>query len=196
MKRSNRGIRRQVNSIVAFVVAAVAIAVTACFKSNGSLSPAGGAGLAIPFGRSYNYEDILVIRAVDGDTLELQNKERVRLIGMDTPEVHESEKLYRDARKTHQDVRTIQDMGRKAWAFTRTLVEGKRVRLVFDVEKRDRYGRLLAYVYLPDGLFVNAEIVNQGYASLLTIPPNVAHADELRRLYQEARESKRGLWAQ
>jgi len=62
------------------------------------------------------------------------------------------------------------------------------------VEKYDKYNRLLAYVYLKDGTFVNAEIVKQGYASLMTFPPNVKYADLFLKLYQEARKNKRGLW--
>ena len=150
--------------------------------------------VSLPFGRPYNYDDILVVRAVDGDTLKLENGERVRLIGIDTPEMHESAKLYRDSKKSGQDVKVIQALGRKAYDFTRELVEGKRVRLEFDVEKQDKYKRLLAYVYLPDGLFVNAEIVKQGYASLMTYPPNIKYVDTFKKLYQEARENKRGLW--
>jgi len=151
-------------------------------------------GFTIPFGKTYNYADILVKRAVDGDTLVLENGERVRLIGIDTPEMHESNKLYRDAQRTKQDISTIQKLGRRAYEFTKNLVEGKRVSLEFDVEKRDKYGRLLAYVYLKDGTFLNAEIVKQGYASLMTIPPNVKYADLFLKLYREARENRRGLW--
>jgi len=150
---------------------------------------------SMPFGKSYNYADILVERAVDGDTLKLENGERVRLIGIDTPEMHESDKLYRDSQRTGQDVRTIQELGRRAYEFTKKLAEGKRVSLEFDVEKYDKYDRLLAYVYLKkDGTFVNAEIIKQGYASLMTIPPNAKYADLFLKLYQEARNNKRGLW--
>ena len=140
------------------------------------------------------YRSIMVTRAVDGDTLKLANNERVRLIGIDTPEIHESVKLYRDARKNKQDITVIQALGRKSHEFTKKLVEGKQVRLEFDAEKRDKYGRLLAYVYLQDGTFVNAEIVKQGYANLMTFPPNVKYADLFQKLYREAREAKRGLW--
>ncbi|MCM8796636.1 MAG: thermonuclease family protein, partial [Candidatus Omnitrophica bacterium] len=102
-----------------------------------------------------DYEDILVERVIDGDTLKLSSGERVRLIGIDTPEMHESEKLYRDARRSSQYVQTIKRLGRQAYEFTRNLLEGRRVRFEFDVQKRDRYGRLLAYVYLKDdGTFV------------------------------------------
>jgi len=148
----------------------------------------------IPFGRDYDYSDVLVTRAVDGDTLVLENNERVRLIGIDTPEMHESSKLNRDAQRSGQDEAAIKQLGRQSYEFTRKLVEGKRVRLGFDVERFDKYKRILAYVYLSDGTFVNAEIVKQGYASLLTIPPNVKYADLFLKLYRQARENKRGLW--
>lgn len=161
-------------------------AVTVTNEGNGTFS--------IPLGRTYNYSDVLVKRAVDGDTLLLENGERVRLIGIDTPEYHESAKLFRDAQRSGQDAATIQKLGKRAWEFTRDLVEGKRVSLEFDAERRDRYGRLLAYVYLKDGTFVNAEIVKQGYASLLTYPPNVRYESVFRDLYRQARESRRGLW--
>ena len=151
---------------------------------------------SMPFGRNYDYTNILVRRAVDGDTLVLENGERVRLIGIDTPEMHESAKLDRDSQRSGQDKRTIQELGRRAYVFTKSLVEGKRVSLEFDVERHDRYDRLLAYVYLKDAsrTFVNAEIVRAGYASLMTFPPNVKYADVFLKLYQEARENRRGLW--
>lgn len=150
---------------------------------------------SLPFGKSYNYADILIKRVIDGDTLQLETGERVRLIGIDTPEMHESDKLHRDSQRTKQDVSTIQGLGRRAYEFTRKLAEGRRVSLEFDVEKYDKYGRLLAYVYLKtDGTFVNAEIIKQGYASIMTIPPNVKYADLFLKLYQEARKYKRGLW--
>lgn len=151
-------------------------------------------GFTLPFSSSYNYSDILVKRAVDGDTLLLENGERVRLIGIDTPEMHESDKLYKDSQRSGEDLTTIKKLGRKAYEFTKGLVEGKRVSLEFDVEKRDKYDRLLAYVYLKDGRFVNAEILKQGYASLMTFAPNVKYADLFLKLYREARENRRGLW--
>lgn len=152
------------------------------------------AKFVMPLGRSYNYADILVTRAVDGDTLLLESGERVRLIGIDTPEMHESSKLYRDAQRSGEDVTTIQKLGRQSYEFTKNLVEGKQVSLEFDVEKYDRYKRLLAYLYLKDGTFVNAKIVEAGYASPLTYPPNVKYADLFLKLYREARENRRGLW--
>lgn len=152
-------------------------------------------GFRIPFGRSYNYEDILVKRVIDGDTLLLENGERVRLIGIDTPEMHESAKLSRDARKSGKDIKAIQELGKLAYEFTKKLVENKRVRLEFDVQRYDKYGRLLAYVFLKeDNTFVNAKIIEEGYASLLTIPPNLKYVELFRQLYRKAFEEKRGLW--
>lgn len=148
----------------------------------------------LPFGKTHNYADILVTRVIDGDTIQLESGERVRLIGIDTPEMHDSDKLRRDSQRSGQDARTIKAMGKKAYEFTRALVEGKRVSLEFDAEKYDRYDRLLAYVYLKDGTFVNAEIIRQGYASQMTFPPNVKYADLFLRLSREAREKERGLW--
>ena len=136
-----------------------------------------------------------VERVIDGDTLKLSSKERVRLIGIDTPELHENAKLYRDAKRSGQDVQTILGMGREAYRFTQTLVEGKTVRLEMDVQPRDKYGRLLAYVYLEDGTFVNAEIIRKGYAYPMTIPPNVRHAVEFKELFAEARRQRLGLWS-
>lgn len=139
-------------------------------------------------------EYVYVNRAVDGDTLKLSGGERVRLIGIDTPELHYSAKLERDARRSHKDIKEIQALGAKSAAFTKALCEGKKVRLEFDVDKRDKYGRLLAYVYLEDGTFVNAKIVEEGYAQILTIPPNVKYSGLFLKLEREARDKRKGLW--
>ena len=149
---------------------------------------------SLPFGKTYSYTDIRVARVIDGDTLQLESGERLRLIGIDTPEMHESNKLYADSRRTKKDINTIKLLGRKAYEFTRNLVEGKRVSLEFDVEKYDRYNRLLAYVYLKDGTFLNTKIIEEGFAQPLTIPPNVKYADLFLNLYQQARLKKKGLW--
>lgn len=149
-----------------------------------------------PSGEVAQITGLRVTHVTDGDTLKLSDQERVRLIGIDTPELHESAKLFRDAERSGQDVRTIKRMGKAAADFTRKMVEGKSVRLEFDVQKRDKYGRLLAYVYLEDGTFVNAEIIRNGYAYPMTIPPNTRHAEEFRALYAEARRNGSGLWAE
>lgn len=123
-----------------------------------------------------------VSKVIDGDTIELENGETVRLIGIDTPEtVHPS--------------KAVEYYGKEASDFTRMLVEEKQVKLEFDVQKLDKYNRLLAYVYLEDGTFLNAELVKEGYAKVSTYPPNVKYADLFTKLQKEARENNRGLWA-
>jgi micrococcal nuclease len=127
-----------------------------------------------------------VLRVVDGDTVQVRvegRHVRVRYIGIDTPE-------------SVRPGAPVQCFAKRASAFNARLVVGERVRLVSDAERRDRYGRLLAYVYrVRDGLFVNAELVRRGYARTLTIPPNVAYAAEFRRLAAAARRKGRGLWS-
>ena len=124
-----------------------------------------------------------VVRAVDGDTIEVRlggETEDVRYIGVDTPE-------------TVKPGTSVQCFGPQASAFNHGLVEHRRVRLVFGVERRDVYGRLLAYVHLGDR-FVNAELVRRGLARTLTIPPNDRLAGRFERLQQAAAEDGRGLW--
>lgn len=141
-----------------------------------------GARLLAPSDSPGRTRTAVVERAVDGDTIVLVGGERVRYVGMDTPELHHPRK-------------PVQPYAREAWIVNRQLVEGRRVRLEFDVQPRDRYGRTLAYVFLEDGTFVNAELVRQGYAQILTIPPNVKYQDRFLALQREARQQRRGLWA-
>lgn len=128
--------------------------------------------------------DLAVERVVDGDTIVVSGRRHVRLIGVDAPE-------------TVDPRRAVGCFGREASAFLKSLLpEGTPVRLVGDVEQEDRFGRTLAYVYrLSDGMFVNAELVRQGYAEVLTIAPNVTHADEFVALARDARSASHGLWA-
>jgi len=124
---------------------------------------------------------------VDGDTVDMiidGVEERVRLIGIDTPE-------------TKKANTPIECFGPEATAFTQSLLpEGTKIYLERDVEARDVYGRLLGYAYLVDtGAFVNLEIVRQGYAQPLTIPPNVAHSTEFVAAARDAERTNAGLWA-
>ena len=135
-----------------------------------------------------------VKRVIDGDTVELADARRVRLIGIDTPEVHFSKKLLKDARKSKKDILTIRRLGAKAASFTRDLCLNKKVRLEYDVEKKDRYNRDLAYVYLENGTFVNAGIIEEGYGQVMTVPPNVKYAELFSKLQKAARENAKGLW--
>ncbi len=125
----------------------------------------------------------LVVRVVDGDTIEARIGDRVedvRYIGVDTPE-------------TVKPDTPVQCFGPQASAFNHRLVEHRQVRLVFGVERRDVYGRLLAYVYLSRR-FVNARLVRRGLARSLTIPPNDRFAPLFRRLEIGAARAGRGLW--
>ncbi len=131
-----------------------------------------------------------VIRVSDGDTLRLERGKKIRLIGIDTPEIEHPHGYARSKR----DRRLLDYGGEQAADFARTLLEGKKVRLEFDAVRTDKYGRTLAYVFLEDGTFVNAEIVKEGYAETLTIPPNVKYWKLFQRLQAEAREAKKGLW--
>ncbi|PIU41128.1 MAG: nuclease [Candidatus Omnitrophica bacterium CG07_land_8_20_14_0_80_42_15] len=123
-----------------------------------------------------------VERVVDGDTVKLANGERLRYIGIDTPELK------------HPN-RKISEMARIAKKINESLAQGKEVKIVYDVEKRDKYDRLLGYVFLKDGTFVNAELVKEGYALIMTIPPNVKYADYFLKLQEEARNTKKGFWS-
>ncbi|HSE05411.1 MAG TPA: thermonuclease family protein [Methylomirabilota bacterium] len=138
-----------------------------------------------------------VLRVIDGDTIEVSvdgSEEDVRYIGVDTPE-------------TVKPGAPVECYGPQASAANHRLVEGRTVRLVFDRERRDAYGRLLAYVYARAGAkaaadggeagkprFINAALVRGGYARTLEIAPNTAHAPQLRRLEARAGRAGRGLW--
>lgn len=122
-------------------------------------------------------------RVVDGDTIELDGGEKVRLIGIDTPE-------------TVKPGTPVQPYGPEASALTKQMLpEGQSIDLEMDVQERDRYGRLLGYVYLPNGTMVNAAIMDAGLAQVLTIPPDVKYAGLFLALQQDARTESRGLWS-
>ena len=139
-----------------------------------------------------------VVRVIDGDTVHVRLPnaaiERVRMIGIDAPEQQESGKLTRDAAGSGLPKAVIQALGRRSADFARRHLSGQEVGLGLDVQTRDRYGRLLAYVWLHNGILFNRLIVAEGYAQVLTIPPNVRHADVFLACEREARENRRGLW--
>lgn len=149
---------------------------------------------------SYAQQTTTVTRIVDGDTLKvfyLGNEESIRLIGIDTPESRVNEKTKRDAERNNQDIKIIIEMGKKATRYVKGLVKpGDLITIELDVQERDRYGRILGYVYLSSGKMLNEEIVKAGYAMIMTIPPNVKYKDRFLKAYQEAREGKVGLWGE
>lgn len=143
-------------------------------------------------------ETATVLSVVDGDTLKIKyegREESIRLIGIDAPESKANEKAKRDAQRSGQDLKTIIAMGKEATRYVKTLVKpGDKVEIELDVQTRDRYGRLLGYVYLSNGKMLNEEIAKAGYADPMTIPPNVKYQERFLKAYREARENQRGLW--
>ena len=140
-----------------------------------------------------------VIGVTDGDTVVVQlswKRERVRLIGIDTPESRENPRSRKQAEQNHLAVDQVLHLGKLAAGHTRKLLPaGTSVRLEFDLEARDRYGRLLAYIWLPNGTMANEEIIRAGYAHPLTVPPNVKYQSRFLAGFQEGRRKRVGLWA-
>lgn len=175
----------------AVLAAALAVGLGACGTGSTGTSSAGGAASSSSAkgkgDKVAGNGEGEVVKHTDGDTLTIRlgdTDEKVRLIGIDTPE-------------TKKPGTPVECFGKEASAHIQELLPlGTAVRVERDAEARDRYGRLLAYVYRQsDGLFVNLAMVRDGYAGQLTIPPNVAHADEFTSAAREAREANRGLWS-
>lgn len=127
-----------------------------------------------------------VKHVIDGDTIELSNGDKVRYIGVDTPEIRE--------RKGSEWVYKPLPYAEDARDFNKMLVEHKSVRLEYDVQKKDRYSRILAYVYVDDKM-INLEMVKQGFAMIYTYPPNVRYTQRFVEAQKEAMDNKKGLWA-
>lgn len=130
-------------------------------------------------------ERVLVTKVIDGDTIELENGSIVRLLGIDTPET-------KDPRKP------VQCFGKEAANESRKLINGRHVILEKDISETDKYGRLLRYIFLPieDGslLFVNDYLIREGFAKVLTYPPDVKYTEQFLEAQREAKDKKRGLW--
>ena len=175
-------IRRQSQIILLFFCTIFCFALAGCTEGNNT-TQVQEAETNIPTGEIINCQ---VLRVVDGDTIVISyqgQEEKVRLIGIDTPEsVHpqqEKNVLY----------------GKIATAFTKEQLDQKTVGIELDVQERDQYGRLLAYVYV-DGKLFNQTILENGHAKLSTYPPNVKYVDQLTAAETQAREAKVGLWAE
>jgi micrococcal nuclease len=162
------------------------------------LAPAWPAAACITPAKPPGLASATVERVSDGDTVRLRfsdgRRERTRLLGLDAPEAHENEKLGRDVTRTGRDRQTIPALGRQASAFTRRLLpQGTTVVVEHDFQERDRRGRLLAYLWTPEGAMVNMVILREGYAQVLTVRPNLKYQVVLLRCQREAREAGRGL---
>lgn len=131
--------------------------------------------------QSPNTQSVKVVRVIDGDTIELETGQKVRYIGVDTPEtVHPN--------------KSIQCFGIEASNKNKELVEGKSVRLEKDVSETDKYGRLLRYVYL-NNTFINKYLVEEGYAYASTYPPDAKHQEVFKAAQQQAQSGEKGLWS-
>ncbi len=120
-------------------------------------------------------DSAFVTHIVDGDTFDIATGERVRMIGIDTPE--RGKYFYKESSD-----------------YLAELIDGKEVILVKDVSEVDRYGRILRHVYYDDG-WINKQMIEDGFAKFVTFPPDVMHVDVFSEAQESAREQKRGLWA-
>ncbi|HBE44085.1 MAG TPA: hypothetical protein DDW17_01195 [Deltaproteobacteria bacterium] len=136
--------------------------------------------LCLSFSHHVYGKEYVVKKVIDGDTIQLESGEVVRYLGIDTPELFSKEK-------------GPEFYAQEAARYNKKLVFLKKVRLEFDVEKKDNYNRLLAYVFVKN-IFVNAELVRLGYAKANIKPPNLKYKDMLLKLQQKAMEEERGLW--
>lgn len=125
--------------------------------------------------------ELVVSKIIDGDTIELKNGQKIRYIGIDTPE-------------TVDPKRPDMCFGKQASDKNRELVEGKSVRLEKDVSETDRFGRLLRYVYVGE-IFVNDYLVREGFAHASSYPPDVKFQDKFSEAQREAEANSRGLWS-
>lgn len=129
-----------------------------------------------------NLQKIKVSRVIDGDTIELEGGQKVRYIGIDTPE-------------TVDPRRDPQCFGKEASLRNKELVENKEIYLEKDVSETDRYGRLLRYIYLAEnGISINEQLVREGYAAASSYPPDIKYQEKLKTAEQEARNNQKGLW--
>lgn len=140
-------------------------------------------------------EYVFVTKVIDGDTFEINSGERVRMLGIDSPEKYSSKKLDKDSERTKKDKETIKKLGQLSSDYTTKLLLGKEVILISEpkYQDKDKYGRLLRYVYLKDGTFVNKIIVEDGYATAYREYP-VSKLDEIIEAEKTAMKNKSGLW--
>ena len=128
-----------------------------------------------------NMKKTVVERVVDGDTIIISGGERLRMIGINTPE-------------SVKEAGEVEHFGIEASKYTKDKLEGKTIYIEKDVSDRDDYGRLLRYIYLEDGTFYNEKIVKEGYAFAGTYPPDVKYNEILHDAEDYARENNLGLW--
>jgi micrococcal nuclease len=172
--------KKQISSLLSAIVALIII-----FLGGNELVKNNSKADVITSG-PFDESQVLVVEVVDGDTIKVQDEQSkvvktVRLIGINTPET-------KDPRKP------VEYYGKEASAYAKDLLANRKVTLVKDVEDLDKYNRLLRYIYLGDGTFVNEQMVRQGYAQIMTIAPNVKYSELFLAAEKDARENKRGMW--
>jgi len=172
-----------------------------------------------PFSLCQASDPVIVTSVIDGETLQLSNDEKVRLIGIDVPASSKNVKLRDDIKNTGKDAATLIAAGKNAAKFLRKLLKNEKVVLEYDAGEKDKSGRRWAYIYfyldpklnmeIPEAwyaelspeteerqlrVFLNATMIRSGYALMKIIPPNVKFQDLFSRLQDEAKEQKRGMW--
>jgi len=176
-------------------------------------------GSLLPFSPCQAADPVKVISVIDGETLQLSNGEKVRLIGIDVPASSKNAKLRDDIKNTGKDAPALIAAGKNAAKFLRKLIKNEKVGLEYDVREKEKSGLKWVYVYfyldphlnmeIPEPwftelspgtaerqlrVFLNATLIRQGYAQMKIIPPNVKFQELFSRLQEEAKEQKRGLW--
>lgn len=161
--------------------------------------------LAVPLWRTWadagvpTREPARVIRVISGDTLTVQYRqkwEELRLLGVDSPEMTANNKTYEVALQTGTTPDKIIAQGKMAAEFVKQVIHyGSQIWLEFDARKRDRHGRLLAYVFLPGGVMLNERLLEAGYARLMPIPSNLRYRHRLTQAFRLATENQRGFWS-
>ena len=140
-----------------------------------------------------------LVRIIDGDTIVVKHRneeQRVRLIGIDTPESRINTKLKKDALRSNKDIQVLKELGKAATLYVKSKIKkGDLLRLEFDVKRKDHYGRLLAYVYLPNNKMLNEIILLDGYGQVYTVPPNVKYQARLLKAERYAKTNNKGLWS-
>jgi len=169
--------------VIGFGIAVVLIVLIALLSGDDEQAKQDGGSVPLATsvtGEMPSHNTVLAVRVIDGDTLEIEGGQKVRYIGIDTPETV-------DPRKP------VQCFGVEASNRNKQLVEGKRIRLEKDVSETDKYNRLLRYVYVDD-VFINLKLVQDGFAYSSTFPPDVKYQNQFTEAQRLAREQGKGLW--
>ena len=178
LKKTKNMKKRTIVGLISIVAIVAVVMFAGCIEeeegsvptSTPTITPSQTATLTPPL----EITSAIVSKVIDGDTIKLQNGERVRLLGINTPEM--GQPYYEEATNRLKE-----------------LIEGKTITLEKDIEDKDQYGRLLRHIYIDD-TFVNLEMVREGYANVYVIHPNVKYSSKFENTEEEAKNAKRGIW--